>query len=346
MTIAALERLTSGVPAGISWTIAAVAEAKGRQELFTRQSPQRLKALCENAIIESAVASNRMEGIEVDKGRVGTVVFGRSQLRDRNEEEVRGYQDALALIHAGSLSMTDEKTILRLHSLCRGGVGDAGSYKSHDGDIIERHANGSVTTRFHPVTAEQTPAAMIELLMLWGRFRTEEWAHPLAAIALFNLDFLCIHPFRDGNGRVSRLLLLMQLYEAGYDVGRYISLERLIEHHKDRYYETLKQCSEGWHENQSDPWPFVGFLSFILKHAYREMEERLGQMSEPRGEKAARVRSTVLAWKGGFKLADIERACPGVGRDWIRSMLFKLRKDGVIACTGKGKAATWHRAGE
>jgi Fic family protein len=142
------------------------------------------------------------------------------------------------------------------------------------------------------------------------------------------------------------LLLLLQLYEAGYDVGRYISLERLIEQHKDRYYETLKLSSEGWHEDRGDPWPYAGYLLFILKEAYREMEERLGDLVEPRGEKAARVRRTVLAWKGGFRLADLERACPGVGKDWIRAVLFRLRNEGKIVCQGKGKAATWRLTGE
>ncbi|HXK37180.1 MAG TPA: Fic family protein [Candidatus Paceibacterota bacterium] len=346
MTLARLEHLAGGIPPGIAWSLATVAESRGRQELFTRQSPQRLKALRENAIIESAVSSNRMEGVEVEPGRVGTVVFGRSLLRDRDEEEVRGYQEALALIHAGTISSVSEESIRRMHALCRGSVSDAGRYKAHDGDIIERHPNGSVTTRFLPVSAAQTPEAMRLLLDLWSRSRSEGWAHPLIAIALFNLDFLCIHPFRDGNGRASRLLLLLQLYEAGYDVGRYISLERLIEHHKDRYYETLKLSSEGWHEDRGDPWPYTGYLLFILKEAYREMEERLGDLVEPRGEKAARVRKAVLAWNGGFRLADLERACPGVGKDWIRAVLFRLRNEGKIVCQGKGKAATWRLTGE
>lgn len=346
MTLATLEKLPAGVPAGIAWSLAAISESRGRQDLFTRQSPQRLKALRESAIVESAVSSNRMEGVEVEPGRVATVVFGRAPLRDRDEEEVRGYQEALSLIHAGTITTVDEATILRLHRLCRGDVGDAGSYKTRDGDIIERHPNGSVTSRFTPVGAAGTPAAMRSLVQLWQRFRAEGWGQPLVALALFNLDFLCIHPFRDGNGRVSRLLLLLQLYQTGYEVVRYISIERLIEQNKDRYYETLKQCSEGWHEGRSDPWPYVGYLLFIIHQAYREMEDRLGEISEPRGEKAVRVRNAVLARPGGFRLADIERDCPGVGRDWIRSVLFKLRDEGTIACTGKGKAATWRRIKE
>jgi len=347
VTLVRLEHLSEGVPSSIAWSLAAIAEAKGRQDLYTRQSPQRLKVLREHAIIESAVSSNRMEGVQVEPGRVRTVVFGHSLLRDRDEEEVRGYQEALALIHArdATRSITEEE-VLRLHRLCRGGIGDAGAYKERDGDIIETHANGRVSTRFTPVSAADTPAAMRSLLDLWDRCAREAWVHPLVALTVFNLDFLCIHPFRDGNGRVSRLLLLLQLYQAGYEVGRYISLERLIEQNKERYYETLKLSSEGWHEGHNDPWPYTGYLQFILKEAFGEMEDRLGRVAEPRGAKAARVREAVLSQSTEFRLADLERSCPGVGRDWIRAVLFQVRREGKVVCQGKGKAATWRLTGK
>lgn len=347
MTLARLERLSGGVPPSIAWSLAAIAEAKGRQELYTKQSPQRLKVLREHAIVESAVSSNRMEGVQVEPARVRTVVFGHSLLHDRDEEEVRGYQEALTLIHTRvATRVITEKDVLNLHRLCRGGIGDAGAYKERDGDIIETHANGRVSTRFTPVSAADAPSSTRSLLDLWARCAREAWVHPLIALAAFNLDFLCIHPFRDGNGRVSRLLLLMQLYQAGYEVGRYISLERLIEQNKERYYETLKLSSEDWHEGHNDPWPYAGYLLFTLKEAYGEMEDRLGRVGEPRGAKAARVREAVLSQTAEFKLADLERSCPGVGRDWIRSVLFQLRREGKIVCQGRGKAAAWHLIAE
>jgi Fic family protein len=157
----------------------------------------------------------------------------------------------------------------------------------------------------------------------------------------FNLDFLCIHPFRDGNGRVSRLALLLQTYQAGMEVGRYISLERLIEQNKDRYYETLEQSSFGWHEARHDPWPFINYMLDILKSAYREFEERVGQVSEPRGAKAELIRSAVRNRRGPFRLADIEQACPGVGREWIRTVLADMKKAGELTCSGRGVAARW-----
>jgi Fic family protein len=163
----------------------------------------------------------------------------------------------------------------------------------------------------------------------------------LIALAAFNLDFLCIHPFRDGNGRVSRLLLLLQCYHLGFDVGRYISMERLIEENKERYYETLEQSSQAWHEGRHDPWPYVNYLLYILKSAYKEFEERVGKTISPKGAKTDLVLDAIRRQSGEFRLADIERACPGVGRDWIRVLLTDLKKWGQVACRGKGPAARW-----
>ena len=248
------------IPAAIGWYLADLGEARGKQELFQRQSPQTLKALREHAMIESAVSSNRIEGVVVDRARVRAVVLGKSHLRDRNEEEIRGYRDALKLIHESHERMkVSNQTVRKLHRVARGGIGDAGRYKQKDSDIIERYSNGTVRVRFTSVSAVDTPRAMNELIELWARCLDERWIHPLIALAPFSLDFLSVHPFRDGNGRTSRLLLLLQCYHLGFEVGRYISLERLIEENKERYYETLEIGSQGWHEGNHDPWPHIGF---------------------------------------------------------------------------------------
>ena len=195
----------------------------------------------EHALIESAVSSNRIEGVTVEPGRVKAVVLGKTLLQDRDEEEVRGYRQALDVIHKRGVDLPiSEETILELHRLARGDIWDAGKYKEKDGDIIERYPDGRQRVRFKTVPTAKTPAAMDRLLEMWGLCLKERWVHPLVALAAFNLDFLCIHPFRDGNGRVFRLLLLLQTYHLGYEVGRYISLERLIEENKERYYETLE----------------------------------------------------------------------------------------------------------
>lgn len=157
-----------------------------------------------------------------------------------------------------------------------------------------------------------------------------------------NLDFLCIHPFRDGNGRVSRLLWLLQSYQLGFEVGRYISLERLVEQNKDRYYETLEQSSQGRHEGRHDPWPYINYLLFIVKTAYREFVERVGETSEPRGAKTRLVLEAIGKVTGPFSLADLERACPGVSRDMIRRVL-NTQKGQTVDCIGRGPGALWQR---
>jgi Fic family protein len=334
------------VPTATSWYLADLGEARGKQELFTRQSPQKLKVLREHALIESAVSSNRIEGVVAEQARIGTIVFGKAHLRDRNEEEIRGYRDALKQIHEQRARLPiSERTLRQLHRLARGGMGDAGKYKQKDSDIIERFPDGRQRVRFHTVSTANTPAYMREMITLWHDCLRQRQIHPLIAVAGMNLDFLCIHPFRDGNGRASRLLLLLQGYHLGFEVGRYISLERVIEENKDRYYETLEQSSRGWHEGRHDPWPFINYILFILKTAYAEFEERVGQIASPRGAKTALVEAAVKAISGKFTLTELERACPGVSRDMIRYVLRNLQKAKQVTCLGRGPGATWRKEG-
>lgn len=332
------------VPMSTAWYLTDIAEAKGKQEFFTRQSPQRLKALREHAMIESAVSSNRIEGVEIDASRVRAVVLGGPALRDRNEEEVRGYRDALKRIHeSGRRLAVSEKTILDLHRLSRGRIGDAGQYKQKDVDIVETYPDGRSRVRFKAVPARRTKAAMAELISSWNDAVEQRHLHPLLAVAAFNLDFLCIHPFRDGNGRASRLLLLLQCYHLGFEVGRYISIERVIEQNKDRYYETLEQSSQGWHEGEHDSWPYQNFLLYILKSAYAEFESRFGQTKAPRGEKSEVVAGAIGRSPGDFSVADLQRECPGVSVDMIRHVLKGLRRGGRVECLGRGRNALWRR---
>jgi Fic family protein len=269
------------LPQATAWYLADLGEARGKQAFFTHQSPQRLERLRQHAMVESAVSSNRIEGVEVEQTRVAQLVLGETALRDRNEEEVRGYRDALELIHAqrGELPVSEE-TIRRLHALSRWHSADGGQYKERASDIIERYPDGRERVRFKTVPPEETAEALCETLELWQLGLDQAWIHPLILLGAFNLDFLSIHPFRDGNGRVSRLLLLLQSYHLGFEAGRYVSLERLIEENKDRYYETLELSSTGWHDGRHDPWPYVNYLLFILKLAYRELESRLGERED------------------------------------------------------------------
>ncbi len=333
------------IPVATAWYLADLAEAKGRQQLFTRQSPQRLKALREHAMVESAISSNRIEGVEIEPSRVRAVVLGKPVPRDRNEEEVRGYRDALRRIHsAADEQPISEATILELHRLSRGEVGDAGRYKKDDIDIIETYANGRSRVRFKTVPARETRGAVRDLIGAWDSALLESIPR-LIAIAAFNLDFLCIHPFRDGNGRVSRLLLLLQCYQAGLEVGRYVSIERIIEMNKERYYETLEESSRRWHEGKHDPWPYVNYLFYVLKEAYREFERRAGEMGARRGEKSETVLAVIERQPVPFSTSELQRACPGVSLDMIRHLLSELKKQGRVECLGRGRNARWRRIG-
>lgn len=332
------------IPAATSWYLADVSQALGKQELFTRQAPQKLKALREHALIESAVSSNRIEGVEVDQKRIGTIVFGKALLRDRDEEEVRGYRKALDLIHTqGAKLPVTEAAIRQLHSLSRGGLGDAGEYKQSENDIIEVHPDGRRTVRFRTASAADTPPFMAELIQGWQDVRTQHAVHPLLVLGAFNLDFLCIHPFRDGNGRTSRLLFLLESYHAGLEVGRYISLERLIEQNKERYYEVLKFSSDGWHQGKHNPWHYINFLLYTLLDAYKEFERRVGDTASPRGEKQGLVLNAIARASSTFSIADLQRECPAVSVDMIRYVLKQLREKGQVKCLGRGRNAIWEK---
>ena len=342
MTLRQFAAKPESIPTLTSWYIADLSEARGRQELFTKQSPQKLKVWREHAIVESAVSSNRIEGVTIEQSRIATVVFGKSRVRDRSEEEIRGYRDALNLIHSkGNKLPISEETIKLLHRLCRAHEGDAGDYKAKDNDIIETSPDGRVRLRFKAVSANDTPEAMRQVIENWNACLRERWVHPLIALAALNLDFLCIHPFRDGNGRVSRLLLLLSCYHLGYEVGKFISLERLIEENKERYYETLEQGSQGWHEGKHDAWSFINFTLFILKSAYKEFEDRIGQIHSPKGAKTEMVTEAITRLSNPFRVADIQRAAPSVSLDMIRRVLKNLRAESKVECLGRGQNAHW-----
>lgn len=332
------------LPTSTSWYLADLGESRGKQELFIRQSPQKLNILREHALIESAVSSNRIEGVTIDQKRVGTIIFGKPVLRDRNEEEIKGYRESLNWIHekANEIPLSEE-TIKKLHRLTRGEIWDAGQFKSTDSDIIERYPDGRVRMRFKTVEAKKTELFMRELIEAWNRCLMEKLIHPLLAIAAFNLDFLCIHPFRDGNGRVSRLLMLLQLYHLDYQVGRYTSLERVIEQNKQRYYESLEQSSQGWHEGQHNPWHYLNFLLFIMKTAYKELEDRIEQTRTPRGAKTELILNAIENQISPFRISNIQQQCPGVSLDLIRQTLKRLKSKGQIKCLGRGQHARWQK---
>ena len=232
--------------------------------------------------------------------------------------------------------------------MTRGQIWDAGKYKEKDGDIIERYPDGTERVRFRPVSAAQTESAMNQLIGDWHSCNDEQRVPPAIALAAFNLDFLCIHPFRDGNGRVSRLLWVLQSYHSGFEVAKYISLERLIEQNKDRYYETLEESSQGWHEGKHDPWPFINFVLFIMKLAYVDFVERVGDVKAPRGEKRDVVEASISkllnSKKASFTMAELDQMCPGVSRDMVRHVVREQALKGKVECQGRGPGTLWTKA--
>src|SRR3989338_7407636 len=313
------------LPLGSVWLMNAVAEYKGKQELYAKQSPQVLKTLLETALIESAESSNRIEGVTVDHARLKPLVMGKSKPRDRSEEEVAGYRKALDLIHAKykSLRITPE-TVKGLHRLCRGESWDAGKWKEKDNDIIRKRPDGRVEVIFKPVSAAKTPEMMKQLCLSYEHSVSQLKYPDLYAVACLVLDFLSIHPFRDGNGRVSRLLTLLALYQHGFTVGKYISIERIVEQSKETYYETLNKSSQQWHEGKHDALSWFNYFLGTIVAAYKEFEERASNASPARGAKTGIVEAAITGQLGEFSISDIERECPNVSRVMIKKVLSQM----------------------
>lgn len=332
------------LPLSAVWLTNSIAEYKGKQELYAKQSPQVLKTLLETALIESAESSNRIEGVTVDHARLKPLIIGHSKPRDRSEEEVAGYRKALELIHTKhkNLRITPE-TIKELHRLCRGESWDAGKWKEKDNDIIRKHADGRVEVIFKPVSAAKTPEMMKQLCLSYEHSISQLKYPDLYAVACLVLDFLSIHPFRDGNGRVSRLLTLLALYQHGFMVGKYISVERIVEQSKETYYETLNKSSQKWHEAKHNVIPWFNYFLGTVLAAYKEFEERAENIKPGRGAKTQIVTQAIERQVGEFAISEIERECSGVSRPMIRVILEGLRAKGKIEVLGTGRSARWRK---
>lgn len=321
-------------------------EYRGKQELFTKTVPHIINTLKEIAIIQSTESSNRMEGVVVPNARLQELMHQKTTPKNRSEAEVVGYRDVLARIHTtfNKMSITP-KTILDIHrDMFKHTEQSAGIWKRKDNTIEERLPDGRWITRFVPVSAQETPYYMEQLCGQFHKLSHQARIDPLLLIHTFILDFLCIHPFSDGNGRVSRLLNILMLHQAGYMVGRYISIERLIEESKESYYNVLQRCSQNWHQGQHRLLPWWEFCMGILIPAYREFENRVGTIRTSHGAKSAWVREAVENLPGEFSIQELMQACPGVSRPMIRVVLEELRKDGKIRVSGVGRNATWKKS--
>ena len=335
------------IPIEMGGLLQRLGEFKGRQDLFQRQTPQVLATLKQVAIIESTESSNRIEGVTVPFKRFKELMAHPSKPKDRSEAEILGYREALSMIHAKPETFPiNEKTILGLHKqiYTRTDI-PAGQWKKRDNTIEERLADGRWATRFVPVSAGETPLYMKELCVRFNRLWNKRQVSPLILIPAFVFDFLCIHPFADGNGRVSRLLTVLLLHQADYSVGRYISIERLIEESRETYYEALQLSSKGWQEGKHSLKPWWEYSLGVLIGAYQEFERRVGTITKARGAKTSIVEETIKNLPTAFSISDVERLCPSVSRDMIRVILNRLRKEGYLFCRGTGRGALWEKRG-
>ena len=327
-------------------TIRLIGEYKGKQDLFKEQSPHVLETLQQAAIIQSTESSNRIEGITAPLERIKELVAEKTTPRDRSEQEIAGYRDVLTTIHSSYTHIPfTPGVVLQLHrDLYQFTVGEGGRWKSVDNEITETYPDGTKFVRFQPVLAYATPLAMQRLHEQFNSLWQSDEIEPLLLIPTYVLDFLCIHPFSDGNGRIARLLTLLLLYKAGYEVGRFISLERIVERTKESYYDTLYQSSQNWHEGQHSllPW-WEYFLSVVVLSAYREFEQRVGLVTSVKGAKTAMVLDAISNMIGDFSIKDLQERCPTVGIDLIRRILRSSRTDGRLECLGRGPDARWRK---
>jgi len=330
------------IPVGTGWLLGSCMEARGKQELWIRQKPEVLEVLREQAIIQSVESSNRIEGVTIPADRLRPVVLGKAKPRDRSEEELAGYRQALDWIFSRKRRVSIiPKVIQWLHALAQGGVsGDAGEWKKRDNEIIEILPNGERKIRFVPTSAKETPKAVDALCRNYREACDDERLPALLLVATFVFDLLCIHPFRDGNGRVSRLVTTLLLQAHGFQVARYVSLERLIEESKEEYYSVLAECSEGWHEAKNEIVPWWNYFLSMLRRAYKEFEQQV-ESTKARPAKSDLVKKTVLAQLEQFTLGDLAAQLPSASMQLIKKILAELKKQGKVRLVGRGRGARW-----
>lgn len=339
--------VAESLPMNILRLVARINEYKGMQQMYHRQAPQVLESLRRIASVESTESSNRIEGIEIPASKLDALMAERTTPQNRPEGEIAGYRDVLATIHASYPHIpVSPNTILQLHrDLYKFVASEGGRWKSVDNTIDDVLPDGSHRIRFRTVKAVATSLAVDELCSSLQTHSLSDDVDPLLLGAAFVFDFLCIHPFRDGNGRMSRLLTLLLSYAHGYEVGRYISIERVIEESKDSYYEALARSSEGWHEGSHSLLPWWEYYLGTILAAYKEFESRVGAVETGRGAKSAMVRGTVLKMVTSFTITELMRLCPSVSRDMVRTVLEKMREEGIVECVGSGRSAVWRKVG-
>jgi len=326
--------------------VSAIHEYKGKQELFIEAKPDVLEAMLEIAIIQSTGASNRIEGIYTSDERLDALVKFKAEPRNCSEREIAGYREVLSIIHE-SYDYVAPRTnvILQLHrDLYQfSPVSSGGKLKNSDNIITETDSSGHSRVRFRPVSAFETPEAVDRLTSTFIEAIHTEKYDPLLLIPMFVLDFLCIHPFNDGNGRMSRLLTLLLLYRSGYIVGKYISIELIIEKTKETYYEVLLDSSSRWYEGKNDYFPFVKYYLEVILSAYKEFSSRVELMQNRNLSKPERIRVLFNNTLQKLSKRMILEKCPDISTSTVEITLASLLKKGYILKTGAGKNTAYIR---
>ena len=324
--------------------IGLIHEFKGRQQLYLEQKPRELETLVEIAKIQSTESSNAIEGIATTKARLKSLMADKTTPRDRGEKEIKGYRHVLNVIHENFDYVPIRKNyILQLHKMLYQFTEErfGGSFKDTPNEIDKVYPNGRTVLLFKPLEPFETPEAVEKLCEEYDKAINKYGIDPLIAIPVFIHDFLCIHPFNDGNGRMSRLLTTLLLCKSGFVIGRYISLEKKIEITKDEYYVALQESSQNWHEEKNDDTAFIKYILGTIVAAYRDFEERvnmLGKKVSARDMVEKAIRSKI----GKFTKNDIMELCPEIGRGSVENSLKALCEEGIIKKEGQGRATFYY----
>lgn len=327
--------------------IAQIYENKGEQGTYIEKDPEMLSTLVDVAKIQSTEASNRIEGVVTTAERINALLKRKSRPLNRNEEEIAGYRDVLNTIHNNYEYITlNSNYILQLHRdlLKFTTLNYAGHYKNTDNIIAEKDENGNITrTIFEPLKPYETTDAVMDICEQYKKAIDGAYADPLILIPIVIHDFLCIHPFNDGNGRLSRLLTLLLLYQNGFVVGKYISIERIILETKLEYYQALEQSSENWHENADNPLYFIKYMLQVLLSAYREFDDRVVSVVKDKTSKQDQVKHVIDERIGKITKKEIMAKLPNVSEPTIKLALNALVKSGYVKIVGSGKNAGYVR---
>lgn len=317
--------------------LTSIHEYKGEQNLFIESNSDKLVELLEIAKIQSTEASNKIEGIITTDDRLKKLVMDKTMPKSRSEKEIAGYRDVLNTIHESyEYIPINANYILQLHGdlYKYNGMSFGGKFKSSDNIIAEVDSSGNQKIRFQPIEAWATPEAMLNMCNAYND-ALNDGIDPLILMPMFILDFLCIHPFNDGNGRMSRLLTLLLLYKSGYIVGKYISIEKLIEKSKDTYYEQLQASSYEWHENKNDYEPFVEYYLGVVIAAYKEFSGRVQTLIESGMNKPERIREVIRKHIGKITKSQIMEKCPDISDTTVQRTLTELlKKNEIIKLSG------------